>query len=122
MATRGAQQAVYKILAIQMAVTLIIAIAALALADVRAAYSAMIGGGINMLATGYFARRVFSAGPGSSAKIIARTFYWGEVVKIILTVILFTGVLLWLDLAYLPLFLAYALTMLAFWLALLFTL
>lgn len=84
----------------------------------KGAYSALIGGGINMLATGYFAVKVFAAKPGSSAQQIARAFYWGEAVKILLTGILFAVALLWLNVEFLPLLITYAVTMLAFWLAL----
>jgi ATP synthase protein I len=122
MTTRGAKKTIQKIFLIQFVLTLGAAGVSLVLADIKAGYSAVIGGGINILATAYFANKVFSAGPGSTARQIARAFYWGEVVKILLTGILFTGVLLWLDVAFLPLFLTYAITMMAFWLALVFTL
>ena len=120
MTTSGAKRTTQKILTIQLALTLSAAIVSLILADVKAGYSALIGGGINILATAYFAYKVFSAGPGSTARQVARAFYWGEVVKIALTGLLFAGVLLWLEVAFLPLFLTYAVTMLAFWLALVF--
>jgi ATP synthase protein I len=122
MTTSGAKRTTQKILTIQLALTLSAAIVSLFLADVKAGYSALIGGGINTLATAYFAYRVFSAGPGSTARQIAQAFYWGEIVKIALTALLFTGVLLWLDVAFLPLFLTYTVTMLAFWLGLVFAL
>lgn len=118
----GAKQTVTKVLAIQLTLTMGAAIISLAIADFKAGYSALIGGLINIIATAYFAYRIFSAGPGSTARQIARTFYWGEVIKILLTGVLFAGVLLWLDVAFLPLFLTYAATMLAFWLVLLFAL
>lgn len=122
MASHKAGMTVTRVLAIQAALTLCIATAALALAGTKAGYSALIGGGINFLTTAYFARRVFTAGPGSTAKRMVRAFYVGEVIKIVLTVALFTVVFLWLDVAFLPLFLAYVVTMLAFWIALPFTL
>lgn len=118
----GAAQTTRRILALQALVTLIAATAALALADLRAAWSALLGGGINMTATLYFAYRVFAAGPGSTGRQVARAFYIGEAVKIVLTAVLFMAVLLWVKVALLPLFVTYAATMLAFWLVLPFTL
>ena len=118
----GAKKTVLHVLAIQLAFTLGAAIISLMIADFKASYSAVIGGAINIIATAYFAYRIFSAGPGSTARQIARTFYWGEVIKILLTGFLFAGALLWLDVTFLPLFLTYAVTMLAFWLVLVFAL
>ena len=118
----GVTRTVLKILAIQLAITLVAASVAMILVSFKGAYSALIGGGINILATAYFAVKVFSAKPGSPAKQIARAFYWGEVVKLLLTSALFAIALLWLNVEFLPLFITYAVTMLAFWLALPFTL
>jgi len=115
----GAFQTAVKIFAAQAAITLAAAVAALILADFKAAYSALVGGGINILATLAFALRVFSVRPGATARRMARAFYIGEVIKFAVTVGLFAGVLLWLDVSFLPLFLTYAITMLAFWLVLL---
>lgn len=85
----------------------------------RAAYSSGLGGMIGAVSTGYFAYRVLIlAGPGSTANQIARAFYIAEVLKIILTGALFAVVLVWLDVSHLPLFLTYAATMMAYWLAL----
>ena len=121
----GATRTAIKILAIQLAITLLAAAVAFTLSDFdgfKSAYSALLGGGINILATAFFALRVFSVRPGSTAKRMARAFYTGEVAKIALTAALFAAVLVWLDVAFLPLFLTYVITMLAFWLVLPFTL
>jgi ATP synthase protein I len=115
----GAFPTAVKIFAVQAAITLASAMVALMLADFKAAYSALVGGGINILATLVFALRVFSVRPGAPAKSMARAFYIGEAIKFAVTVGLFVGVLLWLEVSFLPLFLTYAITMLAFWLVLL---
>ena len=118
MTLRGARKTVVVILVLQIVVTLAVAIASLAVVDVRAGYSALIGGGINVFATLYYARVVFSAGPGATAARVARAFYLGEVAKIVLTIVLFVFVLSSVNVAPLQLFIAYAASMLAFWLAL----
>lgn len=118
----GAVQTTRRLLALQVLVALVVAAAALVLADVRAAGSALLGGMINIIATLIFAYRVFSAGPGSTAREIARAFYLGEAVKLLVTVLLFAAVLIWVKVAWLPLFIAYAATMLAFWLVMPFAL
>ena len=81
-----------------------------------------MGGGISIIVTAYFAGHVFSAGPGSSAAKVAKAFYVAEFVKLILTAALFSAVFLWFDVSFLPLFMTYIFTLLAYWLALPFTL
>ncbi|HAS84402.1 MAG TPA: F0F1 ATP synthase assembly protein I [Verrucomicrobia bacterium] len=117
----GAKQVTRKIIAIQLLVTLLIAMISLLLSDVHAAYSAVVGGGISTIVTLYFASKVFSARIGSPAARIARAFYIGEVVKLLLTILLLSIALLWLHVSPLPLLLAYMAALLAYWLALPFT-
>ncbi len=81
-----------------------------------------MGGGISIIVTAYFAGHVFSVGPGASAAKVAKVFYVAEFVKLILTAALFSVVFLWFDVLFLPLFLTYVFTLLAYWLALPFTL
>lgn len=117
----GAKQVTRKITAIQLLLTLLVAVASLAFGTLQAAYSALIGGGISAVVTLYFASKVFSVGVGAPAGKIARAFYAGEVVKLLLTVALLSGALFWLDVSPLPLLLAYIAALLAYWLALPFT-
>ncbi|MEE4380148.1 MAG: ATP synthase subunit I [Candidatus Competibacteraceae bacterium] len=118
----NARQATTKILVIQLVITCVAAIFCLFLADLKAACSASLGGGISLIVTGYFAVQVFSTGGDFSAARIATRFYVGEVIKIALTAVLFGITIIWLDVAFLPLFLTYAATLLAYWLVLPFTL
>jgi len=109
------------IIAIQLLATLLIAVISLVLSDSRAAYSAVIGGGISALVTFYFASKVFSVRIGSPAAKVARAFYVGEVVKLTLTVLLLSVAFIWLPVSPLPLLLAYMAALMAYWLALPFT-
>lgn len=117
----GAKQVTRTIIAIQLLVTLLIAAFSLILSDFRAAYSATVGGGISAVVTLYFASKVFSARIGSTAAKIARAFYIGEVVKLLLTILLLGAAFLWLHVSPLPLLLAYMAALTAYWLALPFT-
>lgn len=117
----GAKQVTRTIIAIQLLATLLAATVSLALSDFRAAYSAVAGGGISALATFYFASKVFSVRIGSPAAKVARAFYVGEVVKLLLTIFLLSVALLWLPVSPLPLLLAYMAALMAYWLALPFT-
>lgn len=114
----SANKTARKIILIQMLVTAVAVVISLAIIDLKAGYSAFVGGGISIISTLYFAHKVFSAGPGSSAQQVAKVFYIAELVKILLTGLLFVIALLWLDLSFLPLFLTYAVTLLAYWLVL----
>ncbi|HHW78179.1 MAG TPA: F0F1 ATP synthase assembly protein I [Xanthomonadaceae bacterium] len=117
----GAKQIIRKITAIQLLLTLLVAAAAFVVSGFQAAYSALIGGGISTLVTLYFASKVFSVRIGSPAAKVARAFYVGEVVKLLLTVVLLSGALIWFDVSPLPLLLAYMAALMAYWLALPFT-
>jgi ATP synthase protein I len=117
----SAKKATLKIVSIQITITLLIATACFAFFNAKAAYSAVVGGGISIIATLYFARQVFSLGVGAPATKIARRFYVGEAVKLLLTAALFGIAIAWLNVSFFPLFLTYAATLLAYWLALLFT-
>lgn len=117
----GAKQVTRKIIIIQLLVTLLAAVASFAFSSLQAAYSALVGGGISTVATLYFASTVFSVRIGAPAAKIARAFYVGEVVKMLLTVILLSVALLWFDVSPLPLLLAYMAALMAYWLALPFT-
>lgn len=117
----GAKQVTRTIARFQLLVTLLAAVLAFGFGDVRAAYSALVGGGISTLVTLYFARQVFSARIGATATTIARAFLMGEIVKILLTVVLLSIAFLWLKVSPLPLLLAYMAALMAYWLALPFT-
>jgi len=113
------QKTTRTILLIQLVVTLTAFALSFVLSGITAALSASVGGAIGLVATAYFAYRVlFLAGPGSTASQIARAFYIAEVIKIVMTGVLFALVLVWLDVMFLPFFLTYSATMLAYWIAL----
>jgi ATP synthase protein I len=89
------------------------------LSGAHEAWSAMAGGAIGFLTTGFFALRVFSGGADRPAKDIVRAFYLGESQKILLTVALFAVAIVWLQVDFLPMFLTYMASLAAFWIILL---
>ena len=117
----GAKQVTRRIALIQLLVTLAIAAVSLVSSGAQATWSALIGGGVSILTSIYFASKVLSVRTGSPAAKIAQAFYVGEVVKLLLTVLLLSAAFLWLPVAPLPLLLAYIAALLAYWLALPFT-
>lgn len=114
----GALKPAQPILTIQLIVTLLAVAASLIFFDDKTAFSAGIGGGISIITTACFAGKVFSVGRGATAARVARAFYLGEAMKIALTVLLFGATFAWLEIAFLPLFLTYLATLLAYWLVL----
>lgn len=106
-----------KLAASQFAITAICAAGFGLALGLQAAGSALVGGLVNTLANLYLAWRVF--GGDSSPRSILRNLYFGEFAKIALTVALFVLAMMTLDLAFLPLFVTYAATLFAFWIALL---
>ncbi len=111
-----------RIVAIQLGVALVGGLLTYLLSDRRAAISAGIGGLISALTTATFALRVFAARPDAPLKKVVRAFYAGEVQKIALTAVLFFAVIKWVDVAFLPLFLTYMVSLLAYWIVLPFSL
>lgn len=61
---------------------------------VEAALSMLVGGLVCFLPNLYLYRRVFSFFGATQSKLIVRALYWGETVKIILTVLFFVVALL----------------------------
>jgi ATP synthase protein I len=78
-----------------------------------------VGGGISILATLFFALRAIGLGGEPALKTLVGRFYVAEAQKLLLTVVLFYVAIRWLDVSFLPMMVAFALTLVVFWLALL---
>jgi ATP synthase protein I len=74
----------------QLAVTAIISLLLLVV-DWTAAYSALAGGLIAALTTAWFALKVFGNKGVDEPIVVLRSFYWGEINKILLTGALFVA-------------------------------
>lgn len=108
----------YRIVLAQFAAALVLAVATGGIWDARAGYSALVGGLIAAVTSLYFALQVFGVRV-SAARAVLRSFYTAEVVKMAITVLLFVLAVVWLKVDFLPLIVAYALTLLVYWFALL---
>jgi ATP synthase protein I len=73
--------------------------------------SALIGGGIFVVANMVFAYCAFLFSGARAAKRIAASFYTGEVLKIVITVILFSIVYMYMQVELVPLKLTYLLVL-----------
>lgn len=106
------------ILAFQAVATVLAAIAAYLLAAGVGAASAAAGGFTAMAGMMFLSRGVFAAVPGSTSQTMLRAFYRAAAGKIVLTVVLFTAAIAWLELPLLPLLGGYAAALAAYWLSL----
>jgi ATP synthase protein I len=85
----------------------------------QAAWSAGVGGGISILATLFFALRAIGLGGEAPVKTLVGRFYVAEGQKLLLTAVLFYVTIRWLDVTFLPMMVAFAVTLMVFWVALL---
>lgn len=111
----------YKIIATQILLTLAIAAVLLAVVSVKSAYSALVGGLISVVSGFCLAMKLFSFTSPTPPERILRAFYVGEVVKIAITVALFTFVMVVLDTDVLFLLLSYIAALSVYWFALIAT-
>jgi ATP synthase protein I len=108
-----------RIIGLQVAVSVAIALLCLVLYGTNAAASAFIGGAIGFLGSLAYARRI-AAPQTSDPKVLLRSHLVGEVLKLGLTVILFAAVfILYKGVAALPLLLTFIATLAVYWVALL---
>ena len=116
-----------RIIGLQVAVSVVIALACLVFYGANAAVSAFLGGAIGFLGSLAYAWKI--AGPQNrnakgtnevDPKALMRAHFVGEVQKLALTVILFAAVLiLYKGVATLPLLLTFIATLVVYWIALL---
>lgn len=116
LARRGRWSA-YKLVMMQAAVAGGASILFFVVWGVQFGYSALAGGSIAVLPNFVFATLAFSHTGASSAAKVIKTFYWGEAVKLLLTIAMFSLVFINLKVAFMPLFVCYVLTLIVHWTA-----
>ncbi len=110
-----ARQGTYIIIGLQLAVTVLAGLAAALLAGRMAAWSALIGGLINVVASLFMAVKMFAGGPGAGPQQWLGRILVGEALKFLITVALFVFAIVVLKAEFLPLILAYIATYVAYW-------
>ncbi|MGL4613891.1 MAG: ATP synthase subunit I [Shewanella sp.] len=110
LARRGRWSA-YKLVLVQAAVAGVASIVFFALWGVQFGYSALAGGSIAVLPNFVFATLAFSHMGASSSGKIVNSFFLGEAVKLLLTIVLFALVFSMLQVAFAPLFACYTLSL-----------
>ena len=102
----------------QVAITVVAAIICFAVWGRIAGISALVGGGISVLASAALVLIGFGSPAGSDPERVARAFYVGEGVKLALTVGLFVVVFLTMKVSFAALFGTYIATLFIYWIAL----
>jgi ATP synthase protein I len=102
----------------QVAVTVVAAIICFAVWGRTPGLSALVGGGISVIASAALAIIGFSSPAGAAPETIARKFYLGEGTKLAVTVALFVAVFVTMKLNFAALFGAYIATLFVYWIAL----
>lgn len=96
---------IYRYILFQSILIIILSLGFLILQGVYAGISAFVGGMIFIIPTFIFIRIFFKRFKCSaSSQKIVKTFYLAETVKLIITILLFTGAMQWSNLEPIPLF------------------
>lgn len=102
------------IAAAQLLTTLVSASLAFAFYTQATMQSVIIGGAISVVTTLLFGWRTFAGGRFQPAEKMLVALYTGELLKIALTIVLFIVAIKWLGAAFLPMIIAYAMTLMVF--------
>ncbi|HEV2700069.1 MAG TPA: ATP synthase subunit I [Steroidobacteraceae bacterium] len=102
----------------QMVVTVLVAVASLAVAGPRAGWSAVVGGGASALASLAMALLAFGRLSGSSAERMLLAFLVGELAKIVVVIAVLVLALAFMKVNPVALISAYVATFLVYWVVL----
>ena len=116
---RSARGLAFRIVLGQLGITLLVALVFLPLSGFHASLSALMGGGIGSLAGLLMAVSMFRHSDDTDAKTILGDVYKGELLKLVLTVVLFAVVIAFYEVSWGALFCGYIATFFVYWVALL---
>jgi ATP synthase protein I len=85
--------------------------------NAKAAYSAVLGGLVAIIPNAFFAAKLFKYQGARAARQIVSSFYKGEALKIILSMLLFTLVFVFCKITPLAFFASYVLVLMTHWFA-----
>ncbi|OLQ94864.1 ATP F0F1 synthase subunit I [Vibrio ponticus] len=108
---RPGRELAKQLLMIQLGAVTLVAAGMAATVSIEWGISALVGGGIFVLANAVFALCAFMFSGARAAKKVAASFYTGEVLKILITVVLFSFVYMYTQVELVPLKLTYLLAL-----------
>jgi ATP synthase protein I len=100
---------------LQLAVTLIAATLCALMYSTNAAISAILGGFVCIIPNAYFARNVFKHQGARAAKQIVNSFFKGEALKLITSMLLFTAVFVLYRVNPIAFFVSYIMVLMTHW-------
>ncbi|MDQ3197000.1 MAG: ATP synthase subunit I [Burkholderiales bacterium] len=110
-----------RIIALQIALTIFLALAWLVARDIPAAFSAVLGGAIGFFPGLVYALTILRARDSERPDRVLRAQYSGEFRKLLLTFAMFVAIFAWFkDVSVIALLSTYIATLVAYWAALLF--
>lgn len=101
----------------QVILTLLISLVVGLMSGIRGIMSVWLGGLVSIIPNAYFAMKLFRHQGARAARKIVGSFYQGEAVKILLTMVLFILVFLYGHVMPLVFFITYILVQMVFWFA-----
>lgn len=116
LARRG-RTAAYKLVLVQVTVAVLTAIVFSTVWELYTGLAALAGGMVAAIPNFVFATLAFSKSGASQADKILKSFYWGEAVKLLLTIVFFSLIFSQLKLAFMPVFVGYLVTLMVHWTA-----
>ena len=108
------------LLVMQLVMTTAIALVLFLCNGNRSAISAVLGGIVAILPSALFARKLFQYQGARAARKIVRSFYFGEALKLLLSMALFTLVFVFYEVKPLAFFVTYIVVVISIWFAPLF--
>lgn len=108
---RPGRELAKQLLLIQLCAVTLLAIGMAAAVDVQWGLSALVGGGIFVIANAVFALFAFMFSGARAAKQVTASFYTGEALKILITVALFSIAYMYMQVELVPLKLTYLLAL-----------
>lgn len=106
---------IIKLWLLQLAVTLIVATLCALIYDTNAAISAVLGGLVCIIPNAYFANNVFKYQGARAAKQIVNSFFKGEALKLITSILLFTAVFVLYRVNPIAFFVSYIMVLMTHW-------
>lgn len=114
---RIARKGLIRLFGFQLLVTVVLSVACGVMAGIKGAYSAGLGGLICIVPNIYFAMKLFKHQGARSAKRIVQSFYKGEALKLLITIVLFAVVFVNIPLSAPSFFISFIVVQWLFWFA-----
>lgn len=102
---------------VQLSLLIIVTLFCVVQFNANSAYSALLGGLVGIIPNALFARKLFKYQGARAARQIVNSFYKGEALKIVLSIVLFTLVFVFCKITPIAFFASYILVLMTQWFA-----